>query len=240
MLLLLTLPAALAGPPTSLTWDLTLNGKLIGQRTLEMTTEDLGGVEMRTLQAETHVDARVFGIPFAYDQKLTANADVGPASFIGVTRQAGAVSEVQGRRSGGGWLLSVTSEDRTRSYDLDGDDVDLSTADLLDPRSHVPLSRFQTAKVLSVETGEVLTGAVEPLGPDEILIDGTAVPVEGYRWTTDQGPGTFWYTSEGWLVRFESKVLGQKVAGTLSKAPPSGPDDAPVDVFGPALQATDL
>ena len=73
--------------PKELAWDLTLNGKSVGQRTLKVRSEQLGDVELRTLQAETRVDASMLGMSFAYRQKLTANADIGPASFISVIEQ---------------------------------------------------------------------------------------------------------------------------------------------------------
>ena len=88
-------------------------------------------------------------------------------------------------------------------------------------------------------------GTVERLGPSEVDVAGTTVPVEGYKWTA--GPGadarfayTAWYTSEGWLVKFESRVFGQDIAGTLTKPPPKGADEMPVDVFGPGLDTVEL
>lgn len=229
-----------ADAPTKITWDLSLNGKKIGERSLTMRTEDVAGTELRTLQANTKVDGRVFGIEFAYREKMTANADIGPASFINVVEQGGRLSEVQGRRTAGRWLVTVKDAVRTRVDNLALDDVDLSTADLLDPHSRVPLSRFQTARILSVETGEVLSGPVEPLGPSTVDIDGTEVPVEGYRWSNEQFKGTFYYTSDGWLVRFDTRVMGQRVNGLLADPPPTGVDDVPVDVFGPGLDAVEL
>lgn len=252
MLLLL---ATLAAPPAhaadtpaapdSLTWELTLNGRRVGERDLTVSTESLGDVELRTLQSNTTVDASVLGVDLSYRQKLTANADIGPASFISVVEQGGSVAEIQGRKSWSGWSLTVTERGRSRTDELPTSAIDLSTADLLDPESRVPLSRFTRARLLFTETGDVLAGTVEPLGPSEVEIAGKPVPVEGYAWTADDeasaGFGyTAWYTAEGWLVRFESKVFGQKVAGTLVKPPPRGPDDVPVDVFGPPLQAVEL
>lgn len=245
LLSLLPNPATAAEAPADLAWELTINGKRVGERTLSVRTEALGDVELRTLQSETTVDATLLGLTLNYRQKLTANADIGPASFISVVDQGGTISEVQGRRSYGGWFLNVTSEGRSRAKDLGLSDVDLSSADLLDPQSRVPLSRFDKAKILFAETGDVQPGTVEPLGPSEVDVAGTPVSVEGYRWTTDPEATakfayTAYYTADGWLVRFESKVFGQKVAGTLTKAPPMGADDAPVDVFGPSLEAVEL
>jgi len=251
LLLLLTaltsLPA-LAGEaqePTELSWDLTLNGKKVGERTLTVRTESLGDVELRTLQSQTRVDASILGMSLDYRQKLTANADIGPASFISVVDEDGAVREVQGRRAHVGWMLTVTENGRSSTQDLPLTAVDLSSADLLDPDSRVPLSRFTEARILFAETGDVQPGTVEPLGPSEVVIDGQAVPVEGYTWRTSPPADarfsyTAYYTAEGWLVRFESKVMGQEIAGTLVEPPPKGPDSEPVDVFGPGLETVEL
>lgn len=241
---LLAPTAHAAEPPDRLTWSLTLNGRPVGERSLTLSREALGEVELRTLQAVTKVDASVLGVSLAYQQKLTANADIGPASFISVVDQGGAVAEIQGRKTWAGWTLTVTERGRSQTDELAANAVDLSTADLLDPESRVPLSRFTEAKLLFTETGDVRSGTVEPLGPSEVDVQGTAVPVEGYRWTSDTDSPKFgytaYYTAEGWLVRFESRVFGQKVSGTLTEAPPRGADDAPVDVFGPSLEAVEL
>ncbi|MFK7926829.1 MAG: DUF6134 family protein [Myxococcota bacterium] len=239
-LVLISLLTAGAAEPTQITWELGLNGKKIGERELVVRVEEIQGLEFRTLQAKTKVDGRIFGIDFAYQEKLTANADIGPASFINVVEQGGRLSEVQGRRTGAGWVVTVKDPKRTRIDEMKVDDVDLSTADLLDPHSRVPLSRFETARILSAETGEVLSGPVEPLGPSDVQIGGQSVAVEGYRWSNEQFKGTFYYTSDGWLVRFDTRVMGQRVSGVLTDPPPTGVDDAPIDVFGPGLDAVEL
>ncbi len=237
---LLLAPLLALAAPDALSWDLSIGDQVVGQRTLTVQTESIGGAELRTLRAETRVDASVLGRSFAFRQKLTANADHGPASFVSATDLQGELMQVQGRRAALGWILTVTADDRTRTWELDATDVDLSTADLLDPGSRVPLSRFTEVALLSAETGDILRGTVEPLGPSEVRIGETEVAVEGYRLRTDDGDGVFFYTSEGWLVRFETRLFGRAVAGTLSAPPPRGADDQPVPVFGPPLESEPL
>ena len=60
MLLLLSLFAQ-AGEPTTLTWDLSLNGSKVGERTLSVTSDETSLGELRTLQSETSVQASVLG-----------------------------------------------------------------------------------------------------------------------------------------------------------------------------------
>lgn len=237
--LLLSIAAA-AGPQT-LTWDLELNGKTVGQRSLTVATEQTVAGELRTLRAETRVDAKALGLSFAFRQNLTANVDRGPASFVSLIERDGETTEIQGRLAGTGWRLSVTGQGRSRSYEIPAADVDLSTADLLDPWSTVGLHRAgDRVGVLSTETGQVLAATVERLGPSTLTVQGRAVPVEGYRLDSSEGGGTFFYTTDGWLVRFESRVFGQNIVGQLTRPPPASADDEPVDVFGPEIRAVDL
>lgn len=238
--LLLGVVPSLAGPQT-LAWDLKLNGKSVGERTLTVDIEETDFGELRTLKADTRIDAKVIGIPVVYRQRLTANADRGPASFVSLVDRGGEVSEIQGRLTATGWRMEINDEGRIRTYDVAVSKVDLSTADLLDPFTRVPIARFtDEVSVLSAETGDVLTGKVEPLGPSTVNIRGQSVAVEGYKLAIDRGAGTFYYTTDGWLVRFESKVMGQKIEGQLTEPPPRGIDDQPVNIFGEELKVIDL
>jgi hypothetical protein len=157
LVLLASLQAVSAPPPPrELTWDLAINEKVVGSQTLTVTTEQTRFGELRTLQVSTTVDANVLGIPFQYRHKVTANADTGPASFISVVERGGDVSQVQGRRTTTGWVVTVSERGRTTTQEPALDTIDLSTADLLDPDSRVPITRFERARVLSAETGQIL------------------------------------------------------------------------------------
>lgn len=239
--LLLASAAQAAPEPERLTWSLNLNGKAVGERTLTVSTEQTPHGELRTLRADTRVDAKAIGVSLAYRQKLTAHATTGPASFISVVERQGELSEIQGRPVGtGGWFLSIAGDGRQRSYDLPASEVDLSTADLLDPGSRDALSRYTDLRVLVAETGAIVAGTVASLGASTVTIQGEPVQVEGYRIDLESWGGTFYYTADGWLVRFETRVFGQRIDGELTAPPPRGVDDAPVDVFGPGLRGSEL
>ncbi|MFT7520145.1 MAG: hypothetical protein ACI9MC_002289, partial [Kiritimatiellia bacterium] len=241
MLVLLSTLAALAAPaPTNLTWDLTLGSQNVGTRSLAIRTEQTRDGTLRILQADTAIKANFAGMQFSWRQKLTANADLGPSSFIGVTNTSGQVSEIQGRRGAGGWIVSASTGGHETWQEYDSDAIDLSSADLLDPDSTVPIARFETARILSAETGQILTGTVEPLGPSEVDVSGTSVPVEGYIWKTEDGTARFFYTADGYLVRFETKIMGKLIAGTLDKPPPRGPDEQPVALGTDGIQEVEL
>jgi hypothetical protein len=238
--LLLALSTQAFASTDRLDWQIEVNGRAVGERSLRMDVEQTEHGELRTLRSSTRIDAKVVGIPFSVRQTLTANADFGPASFISVVEQRGSTSELQGRLTGLGWRLAYTEQGRTRTFDVPAAEVDLSTVDLIDPRSRVPLSRYTDVRVLSAETGEVHTGRVEILGPSQLVISGTPVDVEGYALHIPEGVGRFYYTTEGWLVRFETKVFGQAVTGQLKAPPPRGLDDEPIDLMGPQLRQVEL
>ena len=37
-----------------------------------------------------------------------------------------------------------------------------------------------------------------------------------------------WFSAEGYLVRYETNVMGRWIVGTLTAPPPKGMDDAPI------------
>ena len=219
-----------------LAWDVSLQGKVVGERTVTVKYVSESGGMRRILLGETDIDASVAGFPFTWKQRFTAHAaGRAPASFHSVVLENGEAREVQGRLAAGFWLVSLVEGGRSRSWELSGNEIQLSTADLFDPGTYVPLDKFDTAKMLSAETGDVWEQRVERLGPSTVTIDGQRVPVEGLAIDPPQGRATFYYTSDGVLVRYEYRWMGHVIEAVLRDPPPPGVDDAPVpgaDVIG--------
>jgi hypothetical protein len=228
-LLFLLSSADAAGIEQQLAWDVTLDGKPIGQRTLTVKYINLeGGQLKRIIECWTEIDATIIGFEYLFRERLTAHVGGEAASFHAVVEDAGSAREVQARRNDMTWTVTVAEHGREYTREIPSTSIDLSTADLLDPDSRVFLTRYTTAKVLSAETGDIWEGPVERIGPGEVVIDGEGVPVDGVRWTPSEGIATFFYTSDGFLVQYQVKVMGRTLIGTLSDPPPSGVDDAPV------------
>ena len=118
--------------------------------------------------------------------------------------------------------------------------MDLSTVDLFNPDSRVHLTRLNSARVLSAETGDILEGEVQSLGTSRLYVGGKAIQVQGYRLKSDTSEATFYYTSEGVLVKYESYLVGLAISGTLTEAPPAGRDEFPVAVGTGKVEETDL
>lgn len=218
-------------PPTTqaMTWNISYQGKAVGTRTVTVKylPEELG--MRRMLESETRIDGAKAGLPYTWHQRFTATAaGRTPASFTSVVDDNGSGREVQGRLVGGEWLVTLIEAGKSTSWEVSGDQIDLSTADLFDPESFVPLSKFDTARMLSAETGDVWSQAVERLGPSSIAIDGQQIPVEGWAVDPPQGRVAFWYTTDGVLVRYEYRWMGRVLDATLIDPPAPGIDDIPV------------
>lgn len=228
---LLLLGSALAADATQdLAWDIRYQGKPVGERTLRVKYVESDGTTRRVLEGRTSLDGREAGLPYTYEQRLTATADRQPASFFSAISDNGEAREIQGRLAGGRWLVSIVDGGRARSWELPATELDLSTADLVDPGTRHPLSSFSTVRILSAETGDIWAQEVERLGPDTVEIDGEEVQVEGFRTDGPQGRSTFWYSSSGVLVRYAYRWLGRELDAVLRDPPPTGIDDQPIRV----------
>lgn len=231
MYLLLAATLALSAPvEKTLTWNISVEGQLLGTRTLTIRYPSGTEGQRRVLESWTELDGRVGPLPLRYRERLTANIEYDPASFLSVQETNRATREVSARRVPSGWMVSLTEDGRYRSFDIPAGDVNLSTVDLLDPESAVPLSRFSHANVLSAETGTLFEGDVLPLDPVTLKIGEQALWAQPYRFTHQEGTGTFFYTAEGFLLRYEMRVLGYDMVAVLAAPPPGGPDDVGLTV----------
>lgn len=237
---LMVTQGALAGD-TTLVWDLSVKGVNVGSRELTVRTMDGADGQSRILESFTDINGMVGPLKVRWRQRMTAHVDARePAAFTSVVDQNGSLLEIQGRWTPTGWQITSTTNGRSRSTDMPLSRVDLSTADLMDPSSRLPLSHYDEVRVLSAESGEVLVGPVEKLGVSEVTIDGQAIQVTGYAWTSPQGRSELMFSADGWLVKYSAQLLGIQVDALLRDPPPGGSDDFPVAVRPPKVEALDL
>lgn len=223
-----------------LTWDLSWQGKPVGQRTLTVKYVPIEGGYRRVINGETSIDASGAGFDFSYRQKLTAMAQFEASSFHSVVEENGEAREIQGRLTGLGWVVSLVQHGRAKEWELPATEIDLSTADLFDPESRVPLSAFDHIRVLAAETGDVWEGKVERIGSSELLVAKQAVPVTGYAIDPPQGRAAFYYTTDGVLVKYTYQVMGQTFEAVLHDPPPPGIDDTPLGKVGKGIGEVEL
>jgi hypothetical protein len=233
------LSASAADREHTLVWDIAVNGQPVGTRNLVVRYLGEGG--SRILESYTAIEGQVGPTRLRWRQRMTAHVDPRePASFHSVIDNDGTPIEIQGRWTPSAWVVTTLASGRPRTVELPLTRVDLSTADLFDPDSRLTLSHFDDARILSAETGEVLSGPVQSLGVREVTIAGKPVSVTSYAWTGPQGRWELSYSADGFLVRSVSQLLGVTLEATLREPPPGGIDDFPVGVGPAAIEALDL
>ena len=238
---LLALATASADEITQeMTWEVSLGGEPVGEQSVTVTYLPAEHGLRRMISSKTHLKGTILGQKIDIEERLTAHAGEEPASFHAVLEVNDRPREVQGRRLHTGWMVSIAESGRYRYLDYELPEVDLSTADLFDPETRVPISRFHQVRLLSAETGEVLVGTVERLGASTIKIAGQSVGVDGYQLKAEGGETEFWYTTDGHLVRYRMKLIGHEVEAVLRDPPPLGVDDHPLHLGGGNVQVIDL
>jgi hypothetical protein len=212
-----------------LEWQIRAAGIPVGQRTATIKFSAHDGSVSRIIESQTDVRGMIGPNEVSWQQRLTLFADDAPGSFHAVINEAGSPLEVQGRHHASGWTVSIVDRKRSRTWDAPHQRIDLSTADLLDPLSRAPLSSYESVHMLSAETGEVWEGPIESIGRATLSIDDEAVEVDGFAWTSPEGRNEFWFSSEGYLVKYVVRMYGLPIEGLLVDPPPPGADDFPVN-----------
>jgi len=238
-LLALTGLAGAADLEHALTWDLFVQGQKVGTRELTVKyIRDEGAVGFRrVIESWTEIDGTVGPMRVTYRQRMTAHASGRePASFHSVIDQNGSALEVQARWSPSAWWVSTSTSGRSRTIDMPLNRIDISTADLMDPDTRYPLAHFDELRLLSAETSEVLTGPLDALGASNITLGDRTLQVHGYAWTSPEGRSEFYYSADGFLVRYEIQLLGIALSAVLNKPPPGGVDDFPVRIGSPSIE----
>lgn len=234
-------PALAGNFSHTLVWDLSVRGTVVGSREVSVRYLESDGGASRILESFTDINGTIGPMKVRWRQRMTAHIDARePASFHSVIDQDGAILEVQGRWTPAEWQVTTTTGGRSRTTAMPLARIDLSTADLMDPYTTIPISHYKEARILSAETGEVLLGPVQSLGVSEIKVKNLSIQVSGYAWSSPQGRSEFYYSADGFLVRYRTQLLGAEIEATLRDAPPGGVDDFPVAAARPSVDAQDL
>jgi len=230
-LLVLVLPGPAQAEEQPLVYQLLANDRAIGSRRVTIKYLPTPTGEIRLLEAWT-----TFVLPIAkgtlrYEQRLGARLG-GDRSFASSMATNEHVREVQVHQAvDARWSVSTADTEGAKSWDLDPDAVDLVTPELFDPeRALSTLQGSTTMKLMSAETGGILAGSIEALGPATLQIGAAEVEVQRYRFSPPEGVMTLAFSQDGWLVAYDYQVLGILVGARLEKLPPPR-------TFGTALDA---
>jgi hypothetical protein len=228
-------------PEASLSWELSVDGAHVGYRNVSVHHD---ASDARVFQAWTTLSGKRLrgeAKKLRYAQRVTAHSQEGrPASFHSSWERRDTQREIQARRAGTTWKVTVAEGEEARTHSLPHTRVDLSSIDLLDPEAERSLRGRDYARVLIAESGKIEEGPVVSLGRQTLQVAGESVEVEGVQWTTSQGVYRLWYAPNGWLVRWEAPMMGLDVSAQLRGEVPRTVDEFVVaDGPGP-IEVIDL
>lgn len=234
---LLAQPALAADSSQTLSYDLVLNGAVVGSREVRiryLEPFNPGDAESRLIETWTELDARVGAWNAEVKNRATAHISRTDSSFTSSMSLNGDVSEVQARTlHDARWQVHGIFDRRLSDWTLRRTEVDMSTLDLFDPVRSQDFTALTTARVLSAETGQIMRGPVQDLGEDTLTVGGEQVLVHRYAWTPEEGRFELAWSDDGLLLDWSAQIKGQTIEARLKELPEARS-------FGAATTVSDL
>lgn len=215
--LLVTLPAAWAGEQR-LTYDLQVNGALVGTREVTIRYFERPSGERRTVESVTKVK-------FAGQDLLcraVGQSSTKSANFSSQTELNGRLAQYQGVQGiGDEWRITLIGTGSLRELSYKPADGLVSTLDLVDPGRTDVLGNVGKATLFFVETGDVVNGLLAEGEDITVQVAGRQVAAHRTTFTpTAGGTATFDVDENGILLRSETQWLGVTVTASLHTLPP--------------------
>lgn len=215
--------ASAADAEQTLVFDLIMDGAVVGRREVTVRyipPEVPSGGEVRVLETWTELNAQVRGWSFALENRSTGFANDTRSTFTSSMSVNGKVSEIQGKRlRDGRWQVNALYPDGAQQWELRRTEVDLSSLDLLDPKRPEIFKAGSRAKVLSAETGRVLTGLIEDLGEDTLTVNDQEVVVHRWAWTPPEARFELAWSEDGLLVDWSATFQGRRLDADIRELP---------------------
>lgn len=220
---LLVQPALAADASQTLSYDLVLNGAVVGSREVRiryLEPFNPGDGESRLIETWMELDGRVGAWNAEVQNRATAHITRSDSSFTSSMSLNGDISEVQARTlHDGRWRVHGIFDRRLSDQTLRRSDVDMSTLDLFDPVRSQQFVKLRTARLLSAETGTVMRGAVQDLGEETLTVGGEQIVVHRYAWTPDEGRFELAWSGDGLLLDWSAQIKGQTIEARLKALP---------------------
>lgn len=219
-------PVAATAPEAeqTLTFDLVVNGAVAGRRDVTityLTPSQPGGSESRLIKTWTELDARAGAWTVQLQNRSSGHISATESGFTSSLSFNGKVSEVQGATlPDGRWQMHGVFNRRLQTWELRRTEVDLSSLDLLDPVRAKVMAELGRARILSAETGQIMTGPIEDLGEQVLVIRGQEVVVHRYAWTPPEGRFELAWSEDGLLLDWSITASGQTIDARLRSLPP--------------------
>ncbi len=215
--MLLLLWSALAwADETTMTYDLLLGGKDVGDRTVSVRYLARDDGERRVLSVVTTVDSPV-GVAKCRQSGQSSSRG---ASFTTSLQLGEAVSEVQGIEApSGAWQLVRADAEGVHEATLTRAQVHLTTMDLFDPGRTRLLLDAGPVGLLLAETGALVEGELSVGEPATVKVGGKALGGTRYRLRSAEGDAEFVVDADGVLLSSELTFLGGTFRTVARTAP---------------------
>ena len=233
MLLLLAVTAQ-AQPLETRTFEygITAAGLPVGTRSLKVTY--IGGHQGEQRLMECYTEIPVAG----FSQRVSGMSAYSlTPGFSASNAQGAEVWEVQAVRESSGLQVHFVDARGTQSSHVTFSQVNTTSLALMDPQRS--LGQASQLNLLSAETGEILSGPLEMLGSEQVLVGGQSLAAQHYVWTPDTGPVHLYYGEQGVLLKTQTRVAGQAVELTLTEPPQARTLDLKLDL-SPSVQEESL
>ena len=223
----LSILTALLGMPHAnadtqeLRYTLSFKGSEVGHRDLSIRYIASEQGEKRFIESWTEFNVRIAQRDFGYKQRLTGLAKSRPMGFAAAMSEDGHLREVQVAEQPERWIVTHAEYGRSWAIPVDSGSFDATSLTLVDPGAKGFLDNVLDLKVLSAETGTVVSGQLQRKGEKNLSIDGSDVLVDTYKWSAEGGAVELAYNSEGYLVHYTVQVAGQELSATLNALPPA-------------------
>jgi len=220
LLLAITLSApAFADEVEALTYQLTLNGAPVGERTVTVRYFRESGREVRLLESYTDLTVTLGKSTIMFQQRMGGQGGEPAGTFTSSVLQSDGPQEVQAVRRDAGWWVTVLQPKRKAEQMYTHREVDVTSLTLVDPGAVGFLSGKTQLRVLAAETGTVLDGPLRAGGETTLTLGGERVDGEVWLWTPSAVPVELVYGEEGHLLRYTMQVAGATVEALLTAAP---------------------
>ena len=223
-LLLTTATAHAQDAEQKLVFDLVVGGAVVGHRDVTiryLQPSSATGKESRLITTWTELDARAGAWVVKLQNRSSGHITPIDSSFTSSLSINGKVSEVQGRTlEDGRWQMHGVFDRRLQKWEVRRTEVDLSSIDLLDPVRSKQVAGMSRLRVLSAESGQIMTGLLEDLGEDVLTVGGREVVVHRYAWTPPEGRFELAWSEDGLLLDWSVSAKGQTIDARIRELPP--------------------
>jgi hypothetical protein len=202
-----------------LRYELTFQGQPVGERVVSVRWLFTDDRDNRIITSWTDFSISLPLQSFSFQERMSGLGGVEPMGFTSSLSENGRLSQIQLVASSGGWSVNHARDGVGWSVPLPESAVDATSMTLVDPGAAGFLEGRNGLRVLSAESGTVISGSLDSLGPQTVVIGGEAVSAQSWVWHAGEGDVQLYYGPHGHLLKYSVDVFGQTLNATLSEAP---------------------